>query len=141
VTHEIAGRIEMKYLRRRRATDFGSRRRQRESGFGSHGERVESAMHDPDVLFCIQGNAGDGAEDPVIRQRLRPEGINLKRGRSNAAARLGCEVALDEARGSGRKHADRTNEDDVGPLHTPHLHNQIPSNSSLKGASILPSEA
>jgi hypothetical protein len=126
VADEIAGRIEVKNLRGRPATNLGSRRRQRESGFGSHGERVESAMHDPDVLFRIQGDAGHGAEDPVIRQRLRPEGIDLKRRRSNAAARLGCDAALDEARGrGGREHADRANEDDVGPLHTPHLHNRI----------------
>ena len=41
-------------------------------------------MHDPDVIARIDGDAGHRSEDPVVRQRLRPERIDLE-GRG-----LGC---------------------------------------------------
>ena len=49
--------------------------------FGPRGHRIEAAMHDPDVILRIDGDAGDRSEKPVIRKRLGPERIDLERGR------------------------------------------------------------
>jgi hypothetical protein len=37
-------------------------------------------MRDPDMIVRVDGDAGDGAEQPVIRQRLGPERIDLEGG-------------------------------------------------------------
>ena len=39
------------------------------------------AMGDPDVVARIDGDADDRADDPVVRQRLRPGGIDAEKGR------------------------------------------------------------
>jgi hypothetical protein len=40
-------------------------------------ERARS-LHDPDAIEAIGPDPGNLAEEPVVRQRLRPERINLK---------------------------------------------------------------
>ena len=35
-------------------------------------------MRDPDVIARVDGDAGDGAENPAIRQRLGPERIDAE---------------------------------------------------------------
>ena len=35
-------------------------------------------MHDPDVIARIDGDARHGADDPMIRQRLGPRGIDAE---------------------------------------------------------------
>jgi hypothetical protein len=38
-------------------------------------------MNDPDVILRVDGDAGDRSEEPVVRQRFRPERIDLERRR------------------------------------------------------------
>src|SRR5258708_13819039 len=37
-------------------------------------------MHDPDAVVGVGGDAGDLAEDPFVRQRLRPQRVDLELG-------------------------------------------------------------
>jgi hypothetical protein len=37
-------------------------------------------VDDPDVVVAVDGDTGDGADQPFVRQRLRSEGIDPVRG-------------------------------------------------------------
>ena len=57
-------------------------------------QRVGAAMDDPDVISRIDRNAGDRPEQPVVRERLRPQRIDLeaRRGRLRCNGRRGLRV-------------------------------------------------
>ena len=67
--------IELHHRRRRHAA-FGSRRREARRFFVV-GQGFW-ALHHPDVILRIHGDAGGLAHDPVVGQRLRPCRIDLK---------------------------------------------------------------
>ena len=56
-----------------------------------------AAMHDPDVVLRVDGHADRLAEHPVIRQRLRPERIDLEGRRLHAGGALGRGDAFERA--------------------------------------------
>jgi hypothetical protein len=68
-SEEIAGCIEFQY--------GGSRA---PSGAGFVRLKSPRPVDDPDVVFAVDGDTGDSADQPFVRQRLRPEGIDLKGG-------------------------------------------------------------
>jgi len=100
VAEQIAGLIEYQHRRRGDAA----------LGFGwvllgralARRERGRP-MHDPDAVISVGGNAGDLPQNPFVRQRLRPERIDLKlRQRSSA---VGMRRAGDERHRSDEPHA------------------------------------
>ena len=46
-------------------------------------------MHHPDAIVAVGGEAGDLAQDPVVRQRLGPERINLEHRHGARVLRIG----------------------------------------------------
>ena len=115
---QLAGRVELEHERRGRAADARGRRGQHHSllvGF----ERVGAAVHDPDVILRVDGDAGDRAEHPVVGQRLRPERIDRVGRRSAAPLREDrrADGRQRERSGDGeRAHGDADNRD---TFHTP----------------------
>ena len=132
LSDEISRWVEAQNLRGRRAADLRSGRIQREAGFRSGRQRIESAVHEPDVLFRVHGNARHGAQDPMIGQRLRPERINLICRALSGAPCLSNGVVLEirltgpDAH-AGQKRKRRANEDGLCSLHVPHLPDRIRS--------------
>jgi hypothetical protein len=49
-------------------------------------------MNDPHVILGVHRNTDDGPENPVIRQRLRPERIHFEHRRLNTSALSVCTV-------------------------------------------------
>src|SRR3972149_4056605 len=78
--HDVALRIELEHRRRRRAA-VGPGRVLHLTGLAL-GQRT-GAVGEPDVVALVDGDAGDLAEDPVVGQGLRPEGVYLE-GRDGA---------------------------------------------------------
>jgi hypothetical protein len=66
--HHLAGLVELDHRRRRHAADHIGRGR----GALLAGIERAGALVDPDMVLRIDGDAADGADDPVPRQRLRP---------------------------------------------------------------------
>jgi hypothetical protein len=58
-------------------------------------------VHDPDVVVLVDGHARDLAQDPVVRQRLRPERVDLEL--RHAARSLGRSRIHHDGRGSRRR--------------------------------------
>src|SRR3990172_4431019 len=73
--HDVALRIELEHRRRRRAA-VGPGRVLHLTGLAL-GQRT-GAVGEPDVVALADGDAGDLAEDPVVGQGLRPEGVYLE---------------------------------------------------------------
>src|SRR5262249_16479925 len=73
--HHVALGIELDDRWRRHAA-FGARRLLRGRGFQPR--QRTGALHDPDVIALVDRDAGDLAERPVVRQRLRPRRIDLE---------------------------------------------------------------
>ena len=73
---EVALLIELEDVRRRNAALTRGRIRHR-TDLRDLVERV-LPMNDPDVVLGIDRHADDPAEDPVVRQRLRPQRIHLE---------------------------------------------------------------
>ena len=69
----LAVGIELQHRRRRHAA-FRARRIERCALFVV-GERAR-ALDDPDMSLAVDGDAADLADDPVVRQRLRPGGVD-----------------------------------------------------------------
>ena len=46
-------------------------------------------MDNPDVIFCVDRNARNGPDEPMIGQRLGPERIHLKQGNMGPSLRTG----------------------------------------------------
>ena len=93
----------------RRPAPAGRRRstgRRRVAG-GEHLALLErgGAVDDPDVVAAVHGDARDLAEDPVVRQRLRPEGVDLE-GRGRVRAVVVRRLLRAERRGGQRHHAE-----------------------------------
>ena len=84
---EVARRVELEDRRRRHAALVGGFRVGRRADLGARRHRVVAAVHDPDVILRVDGDAGDRSEQPVIRQRLGPERIDLERRRRLADRR------------------------------------------------------
>jgi len=75
VLDHIAGLVEHQHRRRRRAAF-----RLRRVLFGralAFAERAR-AVHNPDIVVAIDRDAGYLTEQPVVRQILRPERIDLE---------------------------------------------------------------
>ena len=85
----VAGRIELDHRWRRDAAD-AARRVQR--GALLVGGQAAGALDDPDIVRGVDRNAGDLAENPVVRQRFRPERVHLH-ARRLGRRRRGCEQA------------------------------------------------
>jgi hypothetical protein len=60
-------------------------------------------VQDEDVIAEVHGQADRGAEDPVVRQRLGPVGINLEHRRPRAGLRLCGNAATDVRRAEVRE--------------------------------------
>ena len=88
---EITRLIEFEDRRRRHAAFVSGLRRRRRADLRARGHRVVAAVHDPDVILRVDGNAGDGSEQPVVGKRLRPERIDLERRRRLARQHGGRE--------------------------------------------------
>src|SRR5688572_15724915 len=73
--HDVARLIEHEHGRRRYAAT--PKRRILCGAELALAER-RGALHDPDVVARVDGDAGDLPEQPVVRQRLRPERVDLK---------------------------------------------------------------
>ena len=73
--HHVAGLIEHDH-RRRRATALAPRRVLLRTKLAI-AQRART-LHDPDVPALVDSDAGDLAENPVIRERLRPERVHLQ---------------------------------------------------------------
>ena len=82
--HDVAGLVEHQHRRRRHAA-FRARRIER-CAFLVVGQRARPLKH-PDVVLRVDGDAADLAEDPVVRQRLRPVRIDPERRALRAAER------------------------------------------------------
>src|SRR5580765_5226903 len=78
---ERAGRIELEDLRRGEAARARPRFERRSFFVGL--QRVDAAVHDPDVILGIDRHAGDRAENPgfLLRERFGPERIHDERRR------------------------------------------------------------
>src|SRR5262249_44778161 len=83
-----AGGVELENLRRGEAARARPRRERRPLLVVL--QRIDAAMHDPDVILRIGRDAGHRSENPVLldRKRFRPENFNfmLRRLRRAAAA-------------------------------------------------------
>ena len=99
VADQIAGGVELENRRRRRAALRGRR-----IGRRVHLARLEraGAMDDPDVVLGIDGHADRLAENPFVRQRLRPQRIDFEARRLNSGA-----AALTAARRSSARERAR----------------------------------
>ena len=75
VLHQVAGLIEHQHRRGRHAAPH-----RRRTFLGRALALVERtrALHDPDIVEAVGADARDLAEQPVVRQRLRPERIDLE---------------------------------------------------------------
>jgi len=73
----------------------------REAAFSS-AVSVFGALDHPDMLVVIGGDARRLAHDPLVRQRLRPGGVDFE------ARRLGCGNRPAQ-RGRGHEHGQRGN--------------------------------
>ena len=82
---QISFRIELHHGGGRRAA-FGAPRSQRDS-FVGFGERAR-ALEDPDVVLSVHGHAADLPQDPIVRQLLRPRGVELELRRAFGGDRL-----------------------------------------------------
>ena len=81
VRDQRAGRVELENLRRGEAARARPRLERRTLFVGL--QRIDAAMHDPDVILRVDGDAGHRAENPrvLLRERFRPERIDLDRRR------------------------------------------------------------
>ena len=75
VPDEIALFVELENRRRRHAALRGGRIR---GGVIFHSFERSAAVNDPDVILGVDRNADGHAQQPMIRQRLRPHGIDFK---------------------------------------------------------------
>jgi hypothetical protein len=67
-------------------------------------------MQDEHVIASVDGQADRRAEDPVIRQRSRPERVDLEHGRTVAGSRLRASGGAEECRAmirEGHEHQRR----------------------------------
>ncbi len=88
---ECAGLIELEHRRRRKTALVGGRRVRGRAHLRSRVERVGAAVDDPDVVLRVDRDAGDRAEEPVIRQRLGPERVDLEASEATALPGRGRE--------------------------------------------------
>src|SRR5438105_8617507 len=61
-------------------------------------------MNDPDVILAVNGNSNGHAEEPVIRQGLRPQGVYFEHRRLNPGSRN--RSSLLQQRGAKSEQAD-----------------------------------
>ena len=101
---QIARLVEHQHRRR---GDAASHRRR--VALGSSLALVERAgpMDDPDAIEAVGPDAGDLAEEPVVRQRLRPEWIDLELRHRGFCGRVLGERGGSEQRQHGGAHAGR----------------------------------
>jgi len=71
------------------------------------------AMHDPDVVLGVHGDADCLADHPVIRERLRPHRIHFERGHLNRGSFHGS-AFLEKSRSKPK----RGNEGEKNPANT-----------------------
>src|SRR4051794_4893995 len=78
---ERAGGVELENLRRGKAARAGPRLQRRSLFVGL--QRIDAAMHDPDVILGVDRDAGHRAENPrlLLRKWFGPERIDLDRRR------------------------------------------------------------
>src|SRR4029078_1269543 len=79
-----------------RRADLRVRRRRR--GWALRGLERARAMDDPDVLLRVDGHADRLSENPLVRQRLRPQRIDLEPRCRDAAFELRVGEALEVRR-------------------------------------------
>ena len=105
---DVALLVELDHRRRRHAA-LGGRWVDRRAALAV-GQRSGPVQH-PDVVARVDGHTDDVPEQPLVRQRLRPERVHLQRSPRHVALRRGgaVERALpegerDAARDNGRRH-------------------------------------
>ena len=77
---EIPRGIELEYRRCGRAAAFRRGGIRRQARFGARGQRIHAPMDEPDVVACVDRDAGDRPENPVVGKRLGPERIDAEGG-------------------------------------------------------------
>src|SRR6516165_3170244 len=98
VAEQIAGLVEYQHRRRGNAAlGFGWVLLGRTLAWRKRGRPV----HDPDAVISVGGDAGDLPQNPFVRQRLRPERIDLKL-RHRGSTALGQYRAGDERHYGGK---------------------------------------
>ena len=102
VPDQVARLIELKD-RRGRTAALGDGRLEFEPSFVVV-QPARAAMNDPDVVLLIDPHADGPAEQPVIRQRLRPQRIDFEHRRLDGAS-LRVRLILQHA--TGRRRARR----------------------------------
>ena len=99
VAGQIAVAVKLQH-RRRRCAALGDPR----CGGGVDLARLErsGAVNDPDVIGAVDRDADRLPENPVIRQRLRPQRIDFEPRRGDAVRRGGRRSPLDEPAAEGK---------------------------------------
>ena len=93
--HDIAGLIELDDRRRR---DAAAHARRRSAALLAIGQRA-GAVHDPDMILRVDIDAADLADDPIVRQRLRPSGVDLELRRLRRKHQLRCRQGNESGKG------------------------------------------
>ena len=104
--HHLAGLIEHQH-RRRRHTAFRARRIKRRA-FLVVGQRARPLEY-PDIVRGVDGNAADLAENPIVRQRFRPVGIDAE----CRALGMGGQGGQNKRRETRKQRADYTTDGHV----------------------------
>ena len=96
VSDQLAVGIELEHRRRRTAALVGQLRLER---LLLVRQRRRAAMDHPDVVALVHRDADRRAEHPVVRQRLRPVGIDLEVRRLHGVLALAGQLARDKKAG------------------------------------------
>ena len=92
-------------------------------------ERRRAAMDDPDVIVGVHPDADRGAENPVIRQRLRPQRVHFEPRRLDGALALGVRCLLEHrlADRKRREECDKAGTDEEVPRALQISHAALPA--------------
>src|SRR5262245_35877306 len=118
MTDQIAGLIEFEDLRGRDAAAGG---RIEYRALFVIAERIGASMSDPDVIPRVDGDAGHGTEDPMIRQRFGPQRINFEYGRLDSAAPLSVRRLLERVLTGSERDEDEGRANIKTSLHIAHF--------------------
>ena len=129
VPDEVAFFVELKNGRSRNAT-LRSRRLRR--GVNFHGLVGVRPMHDPDMILAVHGYTDGHAQDPMVRKRLRPQGVHFKLRHVDTCGGDSCPLFED-----GRKDPKPRKKSEKGRDYMKFALHRFPPRSGAAGARLL----